>query len=232
MKSKLSFIFLWLFLIISFGVLGIILVTQAAGLRIDWKRLKIERTGLIYINSQPEDPQIYLDGKLVELNHRKQLAMLSRGSYDLEIRKANYQNWSSAVKVKEGWAIILDSIQLFLKEPQISEASEEDKIYFKEIKPEEDIKIIDETEVRIVNDGVESLVTRFSYPIKNVRWFPDKKHLVYVSKGEVRIIELNGANNMLLLSLKNGEDVEYYFDDNGKSLIFKIGDKIKKARVQ
>jgi dipeptidyl aminopeptidase/acylaminoacyl peptidase len=232
MRLKLGFIFLWLFLIISFGILGIILVTQAAGFRVDWRRLKIEQTGLIYLDSQPRNPQIYLDGRLVKLNHRKQLTMLPKGSYDLEVRKANYQTWSSAVEVKEGWATILDHVQLFLKEPQISEASKEEMAYFEKIKPEEKIKIIDGTEIRIIDDEVDSLVTRFSYPIKNVRWFPDKKHLAYLAKGEIRIIELDGGNNMLLLSFKEGEDVEYYFSDNGKSLIFKIDDEVKKARVQ
>lgn len=228
---KFRFVALWLFLIISFICIGSALVFSALGYEMDWRNLKFYKTGLIYLKIQPPDSQIFLDGKPVSLSRRDSLSELLPGRYELEIKKADYQTWSASVEVRGGFATIYENIQLFLKEPVIQPASQTEANALKALEKPDGIQIIDKSEIRIIQGEESQLVTRFSFPIEQARWHPDRRHISYIAQGELRIIELNGANNMLLLKLGDAVGIEYYFQDKN-TVIFGGAAGAQKAMVQ
>ncbi|TSC92930.1 MAG: Uncharacterized protein CEN89_372 [Candidatus Berkelbacteria bacterium Licking1014_7] len=233
-KSKLNFVCLWFFLIATFSIFAFFLLSHALGYQIDWKNFSYYKTGILSLDIEPKQSQVFLDGKLVNLNIRKSLNLLKPGRYDVEIKKAGYNLWSRSIIIDSGLVSRYENIKLFLAEPEILTASDQEAKKFENLKPDQDLILVGDSEIRLKinpNNEETELVTRFSYSIKNIRWFPDKKHIAFVGRDGLRMIELDGANNTLILSLEDKNGFDYYFSNDGRYVIYQQVGVVKKARI-
>ncbi|MBM2821246.1 MAG: hypothetical protein HW405_1006, partial [Candidatus Berkelbacteria bacterium] len=85
----------------------------------------------------------------------------------------------------------------------------------------QDIKI-NETEIF----WQDNLISRFGSKILAASFYPDSKHIIFQEATEIRIIDLDGSNNVLLVSLKSNEPTAFTFQNNGKTLIYLDGGQI------
>ncbi|MEK7062110.1 MAG: PEGA domain-containing protein [Patescibacteria group bacterium] len=229
MKSKLIFAIIWIFLILSFTVAGVTLIVSASGYKVDWQKFEIQKAGLIYFSVNPGNAIVYLDGKPAQPDRRGCIKYLLPGRYDLEIKKPGYLTWNKTIAVEGGLVSSLGKVQLFLENPEIVDVSEKEKSQFAELLPDKHLRVANGSEIRNLTDN-NALISRFSYPVKNPRLFPENNRIGFVADDGIRVIDATGSNNNLIV--KSDALVEdYYFQASGQSIIYKIGEQFFKARV-
>ncbi len=95
--------FLYLFFIFLFFVLSIIVIAYSLGYRYDFKKAKFQRKGGLFLEFQPKEVFIYLNGKLLAetgiFSHTFRTTDLLPGYYALKITKPKHQTWEKLIKV-------------------------------------------------------------------------------------------------------------------------------------
>jgi hypothetical protein len=90
----------------------------------------------------------------------------------------------------------------------------------------------------LTNQGYEiwnnnTLITRFSEPVSKAIWYTsDQDHIVFQQGNEIRVIELSGSNDTLLVTLSSGNPASFILNDKGDRLYFKDGDSYKVAEIR
>ncbi len=80
---------------------SIILVYRAYGFDVDRKTGQVIQSGLVYIDSAPDDAELYLNGELHNDRTNARLT-LPQGNYEILIKKEGYRDWSRTVEVQGG----------------------------------------------------------------------------------------------------------------------------------
>jgi len=223
-------------LFILIAVVGTYLILVANGYIFNLEARKIEQTGMIYLKSDPRNVDIYLNGVLKTTKTPAKLAELLKGGYEVSISKDGYHEWFKFYLVEKGLVNADGDIILFLENPEIVPATEEETKNF-ESYPQKlagnNIEIRNDNEIWIkaLNQNEDdTLVTRLSDKIKNAVYYSDKKHIIYQVKNELRIVDLDGTNNIKLVSLSSEEKSNFLVDENGQYLFF-TDNGLKKARI-
>jgi len=227
--TKILIFFAWLiFFIINIGV-AVYLIVIANGYRIDWENFKIEKTGIIYLKSTPNDVNIYIDNKIVGDKTPFKYQEVLPGRYSVSISGYNRQDWQGYFVVEPGIVSSKEKIVLFLKKPEEMPLSNEDVTYFEKNKNNENSKsLIIKNNSEIYSS--DKLVTRFSESVKKAVWYPDYNHIVFQVDKELRVMEVDGSNNIKLLNLESADPIELVFSDQGRIIILK-DDILKKFKI-
>lgn len=246
-------LFIWFFVILSFIICAFFLILMASGYRLNLKAKVFEKTGLIFLNSDPRNASIYLNGKFMNKTPRK-ISYLRPGIYQIIIEKDGYKKWEKSQEVKADLVCEEKNIILFLENPKIEEVENkiETEIEKEDIDPQilenigikgEEIKDYDfskdkeklvyliESEIWLYlkKDKTNKIVTRLSKPIKKILFYPDYSHLLFLSENKLRVIEIQGTNDTELLEL-SGED--FSVSKDGKEIYFQKEGKIMKVKIR
>lgn len=238
-KEKKSFLY-FLRLPIIFIIVALVstyLILLANGYIINLKSKSISKTGMIYLKTDPRDVQIYLNDNLNSSKSPTRISNLNSGRYDVKITKDNYQDWQKTLVVEEGLVNIEDNIVLFLKNPVDYPVTDEEKEAFGKLPNQllnTDVKIVDGSEIWVPdpdNAGKEKLVTRLSTPIKNAIYYSDKQHILFQTKNEIHVVDLDGSNNLKLIALPSEDTSAFFVDQRGENLYYSTQGEIKKAKI-
>lgn len=90
-----------------------LLVLYAAGFRWNFKKWAWQKTGSIYIEIEPKDADIILNGKKINAKIPSVINALSPNAYTIKIEKENYVSWERTIEVlPEKTSIIKDVVLL------------------------------------------------------------------------------------------------------------------------
>jgi hypothetical protein len=117
-----SFLFC-LSLVLFFGGLPFIL-SFALGYKFNTRSLKFVKTGLIYIKTQPEGANIYLNGRLIPEKSPASIQELLPGVYKINLSLAKYYPWKSEVDVEAGKVSRIDKVILFPLRPDLEQLNQ------------------------------------------------------------------------------------------------------------
>lgn len=118
LRTRRGIFYLFAFL---FVVVGAYLVLLTQGMTIDWTRLKLVRTGAIYLRTTPPNAAILLD----KTPYRSEDSILSRGTlvknllprtYHAEVYEDGYYPWEKDLAVEEGLVASASNVVLWPKE--------------------------------------------------------------------------------------------------------------------
>lgn len=125
--------------ILYFTLLPIVL-SYSLGYKIDFRALKIYKTGIIYIKSTPAGAEIYLNDRRHNDLTPAQIEELKPGTYKIEVRQKGFYAWENDVTVRPNMVTKADRIILFpiiqqaklISDREISDfaISEKNYIYF------------------------------------------------------------------------------------------------------
>jgi len=114
-----------------FAVLAPLVIAYTMGYRYNFSTGQIQKTGVLVINSYPDEAQVYLDGKLIADETPAVIKKINPNFYNVEVIKDGYLPWSKKLEVKSSETTFAESVVLFLdKEPQIMAEREITKSLF------------------------------------------------------------------------------------------------------
>ncbi|WKZ29580.1 MAG: PEGA domain-containing protein [Patescibacteria group bacterium] len=102
----------WTF-IATFFVLAPAVILSTAGYRYNFARGRVERTGVVVLDTRPTGASISLNGKLQKTETPTQLGKVTPGTYVVRVEKANYHPWSKTVSVGSRESVFLNQISLY-----------------------------------------------------------------------------------------------------------------------
>ncbi len=98
----------------AFLIITPILITYASGYRYNFKKNKIEKTGILYVDSNPKQSLIYIDGKYENKTPAKFSYMLP-DIYKIKVEKEGYYPWEKEIEIKSNLTTFSKNIILFKK---------------------------------------------------------------------------------------------------------------------
>lgn len=96
-----------------FFILLPIVLSYALGYKIDYKKFKIYKTGLIYVSSHPAGASVYINGKLYGDLTPMRMEELKPGTYKIEVRRDGFYPWEREMEVLPNMVTRADRIILF-----------------------------------------------------------------------------------------------------------------------
>ena len=123
LKTNIIGIVFWIVIISLFVVLSSFLIIRASGYAYNFDTKKFQKTGLIYLKTNPKNADIYLDGSLKAFQTPKRFSYLLPGNYTIEIKKDGYQTITKNLSVYEGLVTAYSNIILFKNKPKVQTIS-------------------------------------------------------------------------------------------------------------
>lgn len=123
-RTRTILFFICVFLVISISPL---VIFYCQGYRFDFQTYKISKTGGVFLNINPKQTEIYIDGELVKKTDpffgSVLIDNLLPKKYSVEVRKDGYSTWSKALNVKEKEVTEAKNIILFQKDQKFDTLS-------------------------------------------------------------------------------------------------------------
>lgn len=85
---------------VAIAVGSLVLLLLAYGYDIDRQTGQVIQNGLIFVSSQPESADVYLNGALKDRTNAK--LVVQAGQYNVELKKAGYNTWQRSVSLEGG----------------------------------------------------------------------------------------------------------------------------------
>lgn len=231
MRYKVGNICLLVVIIITLALVGTYLLMMANGYKINLQAKKIQKTGMIYLKTEPKDVEIFLDDKLMASKTPARLSYLLPKRYTALIKKDEFHSWSKTMSVESGLVEVHQNIILFRVQPKMLIASLDDVTLIDNYK-----KDTSDTLGLVVKDSEiwwgKDLITRMSEPILNLSFIADDNHIIFQINKEIHVMDLDGTNNFKLLELSSNIPSVWILNDAGKYIIYRDGDLVKKAELR
>jgi len=120
-KAKARRLYLGYTLVAILSVLATyILVQTALGYEL-FSRGEVIQNGLLFVNSEPADAEIYINGRKESSQTNAKLS-LPEGRYDVRLSKPGYNDWFNTVELRGGQVLFLNHAQLLPSVPESSVA--------------------------------------------------------------------------------------------------------------
>lgn len=128
MKKRLRYLIIGISFVI-FVLLGSYLYLYSQGIRVDFKKWRLVKTGGFDVQVQsPAQAEVFVNGKRKKntsfLSNTIYVKNLIPRSYSVEIKKESYLTWQKNLEVKEGLVTIVKNIVLFKQNPSFETLSE------------------------------------------------------------------------------------------------------------
>lgn len=225
----------YFFYVIIIVFVSIYLILLTYGYRINWENFSLQKISAMYIASIPRDVNVKINSKITSQSTPVKITNLFPGRYDVKIEHNYYHTWEKTLFIKPDYVEQEQDIILILKDKEeIKMKDEEIKLYNDIFNNKE--KMENQRKGLYINNNSEIffkdvLVTRLSKKIKNLVWYADKKHIIYQIDNQIYFMDSDSSNNILLVELSSDEDANFISTDEGKYLIYKDGDDIKKIQI-
>lgn len=221
------------------GIIAYFIVLRVNGYVVDYETLKAEQAGVLVLKGDPKDATIAVDGREFNPAIVGGDSFLLPGRYEIIISKDGYHFWQHGVEIVKGRAEVFEPV-LFFKNPKLTgerEATTQEKTEA----PVNQNLVVKNGEMwlkagqRYKNQVLEKdqLVTRISESVISATLL-DENHVIFQTKNKLRVIDMDGSNDIVLVSLDyetsrpiialdKGEKVGIFSDGELKSLkIFEI----------
>ncbi|MFA5854097.1 MAG: PEGA domain-containing protein [Patescibacteria group bacterium] len=109
----------WTF-IVTFFLLAPAVILSTAGYRYNFTRGRLERTGVVVVETRPAGASISLNNKPQKTETPTQISKVTPGTYTVRVEKANYHPWTKTVTVGSRESVFLNQISLFRTEAPTS----------------------------------------------------------------------------------------------------------------
>ena len=216
---------LWVVIIGSFLLAGSWIISSASGYRFNTQSGRFQKTSFLKIRTEPREATVLLQGKQVAVKTPWEAKRLFPGNYEIKIEKPGYHSFTKNVTIEPSQALILDHIVLF-KEALGEKASAEEATILEKTGPPSDL-YFQGGEIF----SAEQLITRRSRDVVAAAWYPNKNYVVYQIDSEIRVVELDGSNDLKLVDLETKKPTKFSVSSSGELLFYQDGGITKKLAL-
>lgn len=217
----------WALATLAFIGLSLSATLVAAGYKFDTVTFTLQRTGLLYLSGQPRAVTITVNGNTLGGGLPLKLSSLLPGDYDVEIAKDGYQTWAKSYRLGPGEARVETSIRLFLTEPERSVVTDPEVV--KRVQNNTAASsLLHDKEISYQNE----LVTRVSGELKAAVLAADRGHVFFQVDKELRVIEIDGQNEEVLMHLADSAPSHLMLGENDKELLLLDGGQVVRLKVR
>ncbi len=224
--QRLIWFLYWLFLVVSFCVIGTLLVTEAIGYRYNSHSHRLQKLGMLVIGADPRDSRLQFDGHNYDLAETKRIPNILPGDYRVEVSKRGYSSWEDTITIQSGFVVTLPDIKLFYKNPQVVPVTKEYQAMLTDPFIDDRLRLIDGE--MWFND---TLVSRFVNQPYAAVVLPTDRHIAYVQNNQIRLIEINGHHDQLLYTRDTDQSTLLVLGDN-RTLVFNDATGPKAIRIR
>jgi len=205
MSKKINFIFFIVFSIIAVLTTAFVIITYS-GYKIDFKYMRLIKTGSIYINTNPTKADIYIDNKKIDQRTPAIINHVIPGRHTITLEKKGYKTWETNIDIPPEITTFLNC-ELIYEDIELSKTSElsnqplilsNNKRYILYIKHENNLNNI------YVYDIASQEQFKIYSAISNIgriEWAPDDKRVLLEDSKflviNLNIIELPVINNAI-----------------------------------
>lgn len=100
-------------LIISFFIISPIIILYTAGYRYDFANHSLKQTGVISIDAEPNDAQVFLNQVQIKKKLPIRLTNRAPGTYTISIKKPGYKDWRKDITVESKQTAYIKNVTLF-----------------------------------------------------------------------------------------------------------------------
>jgi len=195
MSKKINFIFFIVFSIIAVLTTAFVIITYS-GYKIDFKYMRLIKTGSIYINTNPTKADIYIDNKKIDQRTPAIINHVIPGRHTITLEKKGYKTWETNIDVPPEITTFLN-YELIYEDIELSKTSElsnqalilsNNKRYILYIKHENNLNNV------YVYDIASQEQFKIYSTISNIgriEWAPDNKRVLLLVNGKFLVINLN-----------------------------------------
>lgn len=116
-----------IFFIMLFIILAPLIIVYTMGYRYNFQVGQVQKTGVLILNSYPDDADVFLDGKIVDDKTPSIIKKILPNEYTVEVVKEGYHTWSKKLEVRSGETTFAESIVLFSDQSPVAKFSREIK---------------------------------------------------------------------------------------------------------
>lgn len=220
------------YLSVAVFIIGLpFILSFALGYKFNTKTFKFAKAGLIAIKTQPDNANIYLDGKLINAKTPATINELLPGKYRLRLELENHYAWLGEVSVEAGKVTRLEKIILFPLRPDIAQLNKEKISSFWVDEEKERIYYIDQDENIIYKSDLngenfkEIGVLPGDFAVKKCKISWNKQKLICFNLHQVVAVnlepelDLTDANSALLLDYSNRKIIDVFWHSDSYHLI-------------
>lgn len=209
-----------------------ILIFLSLGYRFNFKSMRIIKTGILALTID-QNPDLIVINDIEEKNPKSDFYIqLTPGYYDVSVRKAGYKAWEMTLKIEAEKVKSIYNIALFKENITAENLNDQSKINLLNA-PISTLALnnnlyFSKHEIWVGN----KLITRVSADIKQAIWYSDKNHILFQAGSQIRIVDLDGNNNTVLLNLDDENTLRFVVNSQGNELYFSKNGEYKMAIIQ
>lgn len=215
----------YLLVLLVFLSATLVVICYSTGYKIDIKNKNFKQTGIIDVTSDTQFASIYVNDRFIG-NDSISLKNLEPKNYNIKVTKEGYHDWTKAVTLEPGSALLLNDIILFRINPNFEPY--ESGITTQTIDNLSDTNGLSSSGGEIYSG--EIMVTRMLKDVSGVCWYPNHKYIAYTSDGKLKIIQNDGTNSIDLFNKTSSSPV--IFTNSGKVVLFEEGGKIFRSEIR
>jgi len=179
-----------LLFLLGFVLTAPLVILTTKGYRYNWKKGRLEKTGILVLDSLPTEADIYLNGSLYRKKTPTSLFRMLPESYAIRLQKTGYLPWQKVLPIKSGETTFTQEVILFQDVvPQLLEAGDFTAAAFDPTgRRAALLRRGDEWLELVIYDrrtAVTSVLDRFSpdkYASPELSWSPDGGRLLFQAK--------------------------------------------------
>ena len=173
---------------------------------------KVERQGMLQINSIPSGAKVAVDGDAPWFQRTNTSKILSSGEHEVVLTKDGYDTWSKTVNISEGLLYRLNYPYLFLKERTKEAVYDTATATFATVSPNRKLLLLanNTTDWSLINLDSDTITTNqldISKVFSAVSLAPEAKSGLFA--GEIISAEWDSANEHILFKIRANNTIEW-----------------------
>lgn len=180
-----------------------IITLQANGYIIDFNNLTLEKSSLVALQFSDRPDEVKIDSKIVDYQRSQLIKQINPGRHELVLSRSGYHNWYNSFRVEPGQAQHYENIKFFLTEPLLLGSQVTSSLPTVNSDPR---LLILGSELWLRLPDQLKLITRYSEPILAAKVLADDQ-VVFLAEGFVRVINVDGSNDIPLLQKPDALDI-------------------------
>lgn len=174
--------------------------------------LKVERQGMLQINSIPTGLNITIDDELLRFQRTNSSKILSSGEHTVLLSKEGYDTWTKTVTIREGLLYRLNYPYLFRQEREKEDVYDATGTTFATVSPNRNLillinKTTNWTLINLDSTTIKPIAIDISKVFSSVSLATGATSGLFT--GEILATEWDNANEHILFKVKNGENIEW-----------------------